>query len=178
MASNKHNTSLKVFKQLQKLIAPKPDTTYFVNRNPRNLELMKIGYKPDGYHLDKPGKCFWHKWVQSSHTNIMWRLRIPFYFSCDFDWFDDCCSRLVLNKTQQGIVAQIVHFQNGVIVQASTGEWAIKKHLYRTTDTSAHINLARVGFRGFQYTKTNPFGQCIDMWILNFVYSRCWRNVA
>lgn len=33
----------------------------FVNRNPRNLERMRIGYKPDGYHVDKPGKCFWHK---------------------------------------------------------------------------------------------------------------------
>ncbi|XP_063923610.1 large ribosomal subunit protein uL18m [Zophobas morio] len=35
--------------------------TDFVNRNPRNLERMRIGYKPDGYHVEKPGKCFWHK---------------------------------------------------------------------------------------------------------------------
>ncbi|CAK1541801.1 unnamed protein product [Leptosia nina] len=33
----------------------------FVNRNPRNLERMRIGRKPDGYHLDKPGRKFWHK---------------------------------------------------------------------------------------------------------------------
>lgn len=33
----------------------------FTNRNPRNLERMTIGYKPDGYHLEKPGKRFWHK---------------------------------------------------------------------------------------------------------------------
>nr|ADP21469.1 mitochondrial ribosomal protein L17 [Antheraea yamamai] len=35
--------------------------TEFVNRNPRNLERMRIARKPDGYHLGKPGRKFWHK---------------------------------------------------------------------------------------------------------------------
>ncbi|CAF4802959.1 unnamed protein product [Pieris macdunnoughi] len=35
--------------------------TEFFNRNPRNLERMRIGRKPDGYHLEKPGRKFWHK---------------------------------------------------------------------------------------------------------------------
>lgn len=34
----------------------------FINRNPRSLEKIRIGYKPDGYHIDKPGKCCWHKY--------------------------------------------------------------------------------------------------------------------
>ncbi|KYB27088.1 large ribosomal subunit protein uL18m [Tribolium castaneum] len=38
-----------------------PISENFVNRNPRNLERMRIGYKPDGYHLEKPGRCYWHK---------------------------------------------------------------------------------------------------------------------
>ncbi|KAJ8982585.1 hypothetical protein NQ317_005057 [Molorchus minor] len=33
----------------------------FTNRNPRNLEKLRIGYKPDGFHVDKPGKTYWHK---------------------------------------------------------------------------------------------------------------------
>lgn len=33
----------------------------FINRNPRNLEKLRIGYKPDGYHVDKSGKNYWHK---------------------------------------------------------------------------------------------------------------------
>ncbi|KAM3963906.1 mitochondrial ribosomal protein L18 [Aphomia sociella] len=33
----------------------------FVNRNPRNLERLRIARKPDGYHLEKPGRKFWHK---------------------------------------------------------------------------------------------------------------------
>ncbi|ENN71560.1 39S ribosomal protein L18, mitochondrial-like [Dendroctonus ponderosae] len=33
----------------------------FVNRNPRNLERLRIGYKPDGYHVDNPGRNYWHK---------------------------------------------------------------------------------------------------------------------
>lgn len=33
------------------------------NRNPRNLEKMRIGYKPDGYHVEKKTKRFWHRFV-------------------------------------------------------------------------------------------------------------------
>ncbi|CAK1589909.1 unnamed protein product [Parnassius mnemosyne] len=33
----------------------------FVNRNPRNLERIRIARKPDGYHLEKPGRKYWHK---------------------------------------------------------------------------------------------------------------------
>lgn len=38
-----------------------PETFY--NRNPRNLERLRIAYKPSGYHLDVKGKDFWHKYV-------------------------------------------------------------------------------------------------------------------
>jgi large subunit ribosomal protein L18 len=39
-----------------------PSYAQFVyNRNPRNLEKLRIAYKPAGYHLDKPGREFWHK---------------------------------------------------------------------------------------------------------------------
>lgn len=31
------------------------------NRNPRNLERLRIARKPDGFHLDKPIRSFWHK---------------------------------------------------------------------------------------------------------------------
>ncbi|XP_017785156.1 PREDICTED: 39S ribosomal protein L18, mitochondrial [Nicrophorus vespilloides] len=31
------------------------------NRNPRNLERMRIGYKPDGYHLENDVRNYWHK---------------------------------------------------------------------------------------------------------------------
>jgi len=31
------------------------------NRNPRNLERLRIGNKPDGWWLDKPGRCYWNK---------------------------------------------------------------------------------------------------------------------
>lgn len=38
----------------------------------------------------------------------------------------------------------MVHFENGPVVQASTKEWCVKKQLYKTGDTSAYVNLARV----------------------------------
>lgn len=38
-----------------------PFSQYVYNRNPRNLEKLRIAYKPAGYHLEKPGREFWHK---------------------------------------------------------------------------------------------------------------------
>lgn len=42
------------------------------------------------------------------------------------------------------MTAKLVHFENGPVVEASTSEWALKKQLPKTKDTSAYINLARV----------------------------------
>lgn len=38
-----------------------PHAQYVYNRNPRNLEKLRIAYKPAGYHLENPGREFWHK---------------------------------------------------------------------------------------------------------------------
>lgn len=35
--------------------------TEIVNRNPRNLERLRIARKVSGYHLDKPTRSYWHK---------------------------------------------------------------------------------------------------------------------
>lgn len=35
--------------------------TEVVNRNPRNLERLRIARKPQGYHLEVPGRMYWHK---------------------------------------------------------------------------------------------------------------------
>lgn len=50
-----------ILKKIQSTIAPKAGETYLINRNPRNLEHMRIAHKPNGYELDTPGRCFWHK---------------------------------------------------------------------------------------------------------------------
>ena len=31
------------------------------NRNPRNLELLRIARKPVGWTLEKPGREYWHR---------------------------------------------------------------------------------------------------------------------
>lgn len=38
-----------------------PHAKYVYNRNPRNLEKLRIAYKPAGYHLDVPDREFWNK---------------------------------------------------------------------------------------------------------------------
>ncbi|CAH1118495.1 unnamed protein product [Phaedon cochleariae] len=43
-------------------VTPKNEVSpIFTNRNPRNLERMRIAYKPDGYHVEAPGRNYWHK---------------------------------------------------------------------------------------------------------------------
>lgn len=52
--------------------------------------------------------------------------------------------RVKLIPSGQYVTSQLIHFEKGPIVEASTSEWAIKKQLYKTTDTSAYTNLAKV----------------------------------
>lgn len=52
--------------------------------------------------------------------------------------------RLELSYTGRYVTAQITHYEAGPVVQASTSEWAIKKQLFKTNDTAAYVNLARV----------------------------------
>lgn len=85
---------------------------YMKNRNPRNLERLRIARKPTGFHLDKPDKLFWHK--------------------------------LVLERKGRHIIAKICHHNSHIVIQASTNEQSVNKHLYRANDTNAYINLARV----------------------------------
>lgn len=42
------------------------------------------------------------------------------------------------------ITAELVHHENGTVVEASTKEWAVKKQLFKTSDTAAYTNLARI----------------------------------
>ncbi|KAH8407499.1 hypothetical protein KR222_004017 [Zaprionus bogoriensis] len=53
-------TSARVLHKIKALSAPQPDASYVINRNPRNLERLRIAYKPSGYHLEKPGRSYWH----------------------------------------------------------------------------------------------------------------------
>ncbi|XP_008559585.1 39S ribosomal protein L18, mitochondrial [Microplitis demolitor] len=82
------------------------------NRNPRNLEYLRIAHRPHGYHLEKVIPSFWHK--------------------------------LVLTRSAKYITFDVQHFENGVVVSASSQEWPIKKRLYRCQDSAAYINLGRI----------------------------------
>ncbi|KAH8275639.1 hypothetical protein KR026_011935 [Drosophila bipectinata] len=104
-------TSARVLHKIKALTTPQ-NTDYVVNRNPRNLERLRIAYKPGGYHLEKPGRSFWHT--------------------------------LEINTSGRYVSADVKHFENGIILSASTSEWAIKQQLYKTNDTAAFINLGRV----------------------------------
>jgi large subunit ribosomal protein L18 len=50
----------------------------------------------------------------------------------------------VLTPSGKFVTAQLIHFENGTVLEASTKEWCIKKHLFKTSDTAAYVNLARV----------------------------------
>lgn len=52
-----------IMKRIKKTIQPAEGETYLVNRNPRNLEFLRVAHKPVGYKLDKPGRSFWNKYV-------------------------------------------------------------------------------------------------------------------
>lgn len=51
----------RILQKIKELTKTEPGVTYLTNRNPRNLERLRIAYKPKGYHLENPGRSFWHK---------------------------------------------------------------------------------------------------------------------
>ncbi|XP_034966543.1 large ribosomal subunit protein uL18m [Zootoca vivipara] len=53
-------------------------------------------------------------------------------------------NRLRLERTQHHVEAYVVHCSGRIVVSASTKEWAIKKHLYSTSDVTACENVGRV----------------------------------
>ncbi|XP_075233784.1 large ribosomal subunit protein uL18m-like [Lycorma delicatula] len=85
---------------------------YVRNRNPRNLESLRIARKPTGFHLDKPGKAFWHK--------------------------------VIIVKKPRYISARVCHNNGNTVIQASTNEWSISRHLNRSNDRNAYVNLAQI----------------------------------
>lgn len=80
-------------------------------------------------------------WISTSRASGISKL-IHIHDCQSFDC--NLVSRVNLIPTGQYVTSQLVHFEKGPIVEASTSEWAIKKQLYRTTDTSAYTNLAKV----------------------------------
>ncbi|XP_070807644.1 large ribosomal subunit protein uL18m [Pituophis catenifer annectens] len=52
--------------------------------------------------------------------------------------------RLRFEKTQKHVEGYIEHCSGHIVVSASTREWAIKKHLYKTTGVAACENVGRV----------------------------------
>lgn len=53
----------RILAKVKELTKLESGVKYMVNRNPRNLERLRIAYKPTGYHLENPGRSFWHKYV-------------------------------------------------------------------------------------------------------------------
>ncbi|XP_040569508.1 large ribosomal subunit protein uL18m [Lepeophtheirus salmonis] len=89
------------------------------NKNPLNLEHMKIGYKPQGFLLDKKSVSYWN--------------------------------RLFLEISQNHTTAKVIHWTGRPVAQASTREWAIRKHLYNYTDATAlHLLGTIIGERTLQ----------------------------
>ncbi|XP_031625747.1 39S ribosomal protein L18, mitochondrial [Contarinia nasturtii] len=102
----------KLYKMLMECRKPAENAIYMQNRNPRNLEMMKIAQRPDGYLLDMPGRCFWNK--------------------------------LVLEKTTKGLTASVQHYTGRTVLESSTEEWSLSKHLYRPYDMAAYVNFGRI----------------------------------
>ncbi|XP_052862310.1 39S ribosomal protein L18, mitochondrial [Anopheles cruzii] len=55
------SSSKRVFHKVQQLSRALDGSSFMTNRNPRNLERLRIARKIDGYHLEKPVRSFWHR---------------------------------------------------------------------------------------------------------------------
>lgn len=51
---------------------------------------------------------------------------------------------MVINKSTRGLTAKVQHYTGRTILESSTDEWSLAKHLYRPYDMAAYINFGRV----------------------------------
>lgn len=102
------------FRQTIKCLSNGAVSPVLTNRNPRNLERIRIAYKPDGYHIETQGRRFWHKLQLTSSGKYVTAMLTHY-----------------TNPAEP-------------ILRASTKEWSLKRQLYRYKDSSAYINLGRV----------------------------------
>lgn len=58
----------RILAKVKELTKVENGVKYMINRNPRNLERLRIAYKPVGYHLERPGRSFWHKYFIAFKT--------------------------------------------------------------------------------------------------------------
>lgn len=103
-----------------------PPGQYVYNRNPRNLEKLRIAYKPAGYHLEKPGREFWHK-----YGCIVLLFNYTLHHFCHACWKLIFVRRLKITASKRHVTASVLHHTGMVPVLASTAEWAIRKQLFR-----------------------------------------------
>lgn len=130
-----------VLRNFARFMSSKPKTNneikpMITNRNPRNLEKMRLARKPTGFFFEKDSITFWHKlvcWILLQQCWIMSKLK------CVVSTY-----RLFLRETRSGVTAELMHHTEKVVVKASTNEWAISQFLYSNIDRMAYITLAKV----------------------------------
>lgn len=55
--------SKSVFNKLKEIHNIEPSAKYLFNRNPKNLEKLRVAYQNDGFFLEKPGSSFYNKYT-------------------------------------------------------------------------------------------------------------------
>ncbi|KAK6044133.1 hypothetical protein COOONC_18361 [Cooperia oncophora] len=86
-----------------------------INRkSAENLEMMGLQKPPTGYEFE----------VDRDRRSFIYKVE------------------LVQSKSHQE--ARLVHYRNGIVIEASTKEKAISDQLYSNTDTCASMNLGRI----------------------------------
>ncbi|KAF7638826.1 hypothetical protein Mgra_00001634 [Meloidogyne graminicola] len=88
---------------------------HFVNKNPRNMEMLRLLRKPNGWEFEKD------------------RTRKNFIYRVDFV------------TTKNSTTATVIHFEQGkTVIEASTNEKSVRNQLYSPTDVSAAQNIGRL----------------------------------
>jgi hypothetical protein len=90
----------------------------FVNKNPRNMEMMRLLRKPDGWDFEK----------NKERKNFIYRFLKIFNFLKSKKLF----FRVDFTASKNSTTASIVHFAKcQTVIEASTNEKSVRNQLYR-----------------------------------------------
>ena len=113
-----------------------------------NLEKMTIGYKPNGFPMERRNRNYWNALDLSITVRLfafMYRnVILQIFFLLQNAWmFHESILNFIIFQSQH-VTATVTHWTGRTVCSASTKEWAIRKFLYNYTDNAALKCVAKI----------------------------------
>ena len=105
---------------------------------------MTIGYKPNGFPMERRNRNYWNALDLSiTVRSYAFISRNVILQNFNVSMFYDSFHSIIIFQSQH-VTATVTHWTGRTVCSASTKEWAIRKFLYNYTDNAALKCVAKI----------------------------------